>query len=123
MVTASGFGAPLALPVTSIVPAAVGASDAWGPEGGEERCFKNAFGGEGKICNLNSFLLVSCSIWYHLVGEQIHSQTEVIGVFCRSAGADQNSEQALRALLGGLGAWLYGPRVGCLKCAPTPLHN
>ena len=25
---------------------------------------------------------------------------EVIGVFCRSAGADQNSEQALRALLG-----------------------
>ncbi len=55
--------------------------------------------------------------------EQIHSQTEVIGVFCRSAGADQNSEQALRALLGGLRAWLYGPRVGCLKCAPTPLHN
>jgi len=49
LVTASGFGAPLALPVTSIVPAAVGASD-------------------------------------------------VIGVFCRSAGADQNSEQALRAL-------------------------
>lgn len=49
LVTASGFGAPLALPVNSIVPAAVGASD-------------------------------------------------VIGVFCRSAGADQNSEQALRAL-------------------------
>jgi len=48
LVTSSGFGAPLAL-VTSIVPAAVGASD-------------------------------------------------VIGVFCRSAGADQNSEQALRAL-------------------------
>lgn len=31
LVTASGFGAPLALPVTSIVPAAVGASDARRP--------------------------------------------------------------------------------------------
>lgn len=100
LVTASGFGAPLALPVTSIVPAAVGASDARRPlERWREMLQECVFRWGRESLNLNiPFPLLSCSSWYHPCWQQ----TEVIGVFCRSAGADQNSEQALRALLGGL---------------------
>lgn len=54
----------------------------------------------GGHLRLNLNIRFEIGILQHLVLSWQH--TEVIGVFCRSAGADQNSEQALRALLGGL---------------------
>ena len=124
LITASGFGAPLALPVTSIVPAAVGASDARASMNllriasallllcflGWLR-FRALVGPFVSLVCLRGLLLMlllrppfacALSTWGQITSQSSYLPTKVIGVFCRSAGADQNSEQALRALPGGL---------------------